>query len=62
MVESGFTPSHAYPFETLLNKPFTRAFYQTTADRQSSALELLVVNVFPVLFQVVVKVSYGLER
>jgi hypothetical protein len=57
MIEPRFTPAHTYPFEALLNQPFTGTFHQATANRQAGSFEMLIVNVVFMGFQIGINVG-----
>ena len=55
MVEAIFTPTHAHPFEPLLNEPLAGTFNQTTANRKTHHLEFIVLDMIAVLVQIMVE-------
>ena len=52
MIEPRFTPTHTYPFEALLDQPFTGTFHSATANRQAGGFEMVIVNVVFMGFQI----------
>ncbi len=55
MVEAIFTPAHPHALEALLNEPFAGTFNQATANRKSHRFQFIVLDVVPVLIEIIVE-------